>query len=106
MGTEYSLNLDKFLQPLNIRLTSDETCVKSTTSVVEMSIRILKTCLRQASLHNPRLWPQYLPQCLQIINSLPLYDTGVSRNLLFFNPNIYQSLVYAQVAKQGVDYLE
>ena len=70
MGTEFSVNLDRFLQPLNIRLTSDGTGVKSTTFVAEMSIRLLKTCLRQASLHNPRLWPQYLPQCLQIINSL------------------------------------
>ena len=35
-----------------------------------------------------------------------LYNTKVSRNLLFYNPNIFQSLVYAQVAKQGVDYLE
>ena len=106
LGSEYLLNLDQYLQPLNIRLTSDGSGVKSTTSVAELSIRLLKTCLRQASLHDPRMWPQYLPQCIQVINSLPLYDTKISRNLLYCNPNIYQSLVYSQFAKQDINYLE
>ena len=106
LGSDYLINLYQYLQPLGIRLTSDGTGVKSTTSVAELSIRLLKTCLRQASLHDPRMWPQYLPQCVQVINSLPLYDTKISRNLLYYNPNIYQSLVYTQFARQGVNYLE
>ena len=104
LGSEYLLNLDQYLQKLGIRLASDGTNVKSTTSVAELSIRLLKTALRQASLHDPRLWPQYLPQCIQIINSLPLYDTKVSRNMLYYNPRIYQNMVYAQFAHQGLSY--
>ena len=69
LGTEYLLTLDQYLQKMAIRLTSDGTNIKSTTSVAELSIRLLKTALRQTSLHDPRLWPQYLPQCVQIINS-------------------------------------
>ena len=47
MGTEFSVNLDKFLQPLNFRLTSDGTGIKSTTTVAEMSIRLFKTSARR-----------------------------------------------------------
>ena len=106
LGSEYLLNLDQFLQKMGIRLTSDGTNIKSTTSVAELSIRLLKTALRQTSLHNPRLWPQYLPQCIQVINSLPLYDTKVSRNMLFYNPQIYQNMVYAQFGLQGLSHLQ
>ena len=93
LGSEYLIDLDLYLQPLGIRLSSD-----GTTSVAELSIRLLKTCLRQASLHDRRMWPQYLPQCIHVINSLPLYGTKISRNLLCYNSNIYQNLVYTQVA--------
>ena len=76
LGSEYLINLDLYLQQLGIRLTRDGSGVKSTTSIAELSISLLKTCLRQASLHDPRMWPQYLPQCIHVINSLPLYDTN------------------------------
>ena len=106
LGSEYLLSLDQFLQTMGIKLTSQGTNIKSTTSIAELSIRLLKTALRQTSLHDPRLWPQYLPQCIQVINSLPLYDTKVSRNMLFYNPQIYQNMVYAQFGLQGLSHLQ
>ena len=60
--------------------------MKGSTSTVESHIRLVKSALRQFCLADSRNWPQYLPLISSGINGLGLYNSTVTREMLYFSP--------------------
>ena len=60
--------------------------MKGSTSAVESHIRLVKSSLRQFCMADPKNWPSFLPLISSGINGLGLYNSRVTREMLYFSP--------------------
>ena len=85
-GSEFLENLDQFLASYNIELKMGKPYMKGSTSAVESHIRLVKSSLRQFCMADPKNWPSFLPLISSGINGLGLYNSRVTREMLYFSP--------------------
>ena len=85
-GKEFRAGLQEALASYNIALEATSPYIKSSTSSVECSIRLLKRALKRVCLYDPSTWDKTLPMILDAVNNSTYYGR-TTRNHLFFSPS-------------------